>query len=290
MIVTGMDTRDVVTLLNDYYSIENTLKRRGYDVKTIADTLNVIQTSDIFYENFKSFQFRQILKLIYDSENGLSESEILEKISNLTPDSLSKKLEVLINENCLIRNESLYIKIKKKKISRTFEWFISEIIRREMSGIASSGIKLKNLKSGGDYDVVSRLEDAVVHIECKSGSILNIKENEITNFIGRYKDLAPELSILLIDTDGLPNSFKQICEKADWNKYGLGVRAPKKRRLKGRGVFYELFPRVHVITNEGSLVGNIKLSINYYFSFVKPYGVIRPGIEYLGNYYDEYET
>lgn len=48
MIITGMDTHDVVTLLNDYYSIENTLRRRGYDVKTIADTLNVIQTSKEF--------------------------------------------------------------------------------------------------------------------------------------------------------------------------------------------------------------------------------------------------
>lgn len=241
-------------------------------------------------KNFKSFQFRQILKLIYDSENGMSESEILERISNLTPDSLSKKLEISINENCLVRNDSLYNKIKGKSISRTFEWFISEIIKREMSGIACSGIKLKSLKSGGDYDVVSRLEDAVVHIECKSGSILNIKENEITHFIGRYKDLAPELSILLIDTDGLPNSFKQLCQKADWKTYGLSERMPKKRRLKGRGVFYELFPRVHVITNEGNLIGNIKLSVNYYFSFVKPYGVNHPGTRYLANYYDEYET
>ena len=291
MIITGMDTRHVVTLLNDYYSIENTLRRRGYDVKAIEDTLNVIQTSDIFYENLKSFHFRQILKFIYDSEDVASESAILSKFSSLTPESLSQKLEVLINEKCLTKkNGTLYKKLKDKTISRTFEWFISEIIKREMSGIAFSGIKLKGLKSGGDYDVISRLEDAMVHIECKSGSITNVTEDDITHFIGRYKDLAPELSILLIDTNGLPDDFKNKFEKVNWKKHGLSVRQPKKRKLKGRGVFYEIFPRVHVITNDGNLIGNIKLSVNYYFSFVKPYGLIRPGQGYLADYYDEYET
>ncbi len=187
-------------------------------------------------------------------------------------------------------NETSYKKLPDKNIARTFEWFISEIIKREMSGIASSGIKLLGLKSGGDYDVISRLEDAVVHIECKSGSITNVTEDDITHFIARYKDLAPELSIFLIDTNGLPDDFKNKFEKADWKSHGLSTRLPKKRRLKSRGVFYELFPRLHVITNDGNLIGNIKLSVSYYFSFVKPYGVMHPGQGYLAKYYDEYET
>ncbi len=97
-----MDTSDVVDLLNDYYSIENTLRRRGFDVKAIEDTLNVIQTSDAFYENLKSFHFRQILKFIYDSEDGVNEPDILSKFSSLTPEALSPKLELLIKENCVI--------------------------------------------------------------------------------------------------------------------------------------------------------------------------------------------
>jgi len=291
MKISDIDIRDVITFLNDYYSIENTLKRRGFNVKGIKDTLNVIQTSDTFYENLKSFHFRQVLKYIYDSGDGVSESDILRKFSSLTPESLKQKLAVLTKENCIDKKiNTLYKKLQDKSNSRTFEWFISEIIKREMSGIACSGIKLQGLKSGGDYDVISRLEDAVVHIECKSGSITNITEDDISHFIARYKDLAPELSILLIDTNGLTDDFKQYFEKADWASHGLSVRLPMKRRLKGRGIFYELFPRVHVITNEGSLVGNIKLSVNYYFSFVKPYGLIRPGQGYLAKFYDEYET
>ncbi|HUT72537.1 MAG TPA: prolyl oligopeptidase family serine peptidase [Desulfatiglandales bacterium] len=64
MIISGMDTNDVVVLLNEYNSIRNSLSRRGFDVKDIADTRNVIQTTDRFYENFKSFSYRQILKLL----------------------------------------------------------------------------------------------------------------------------------------------------------------------------------------------------------------------------------
>lgn len=292
MIFSGMDTAQVVSLLNDYYSIEKTLKRRGYDIKGLEDTEQVIQTTDSFYENFKSFSFRQILKFIYDTDQGLTFEEILGKISNLTQQSLSSKLNMLREQRCIFEIESpiRFKKIENKNYGRTFEWFISEIIKREMCGISCSGVKILNLKCGGDFDVIARLEDLLVHFECKSGSVNNVNESDITKFLHRYKELAPSLSILVFDTNGFPDNLKDKFQNADWEGHGLKSRRPLKRRLKGRGVFYELYPRVYSITNEGSLIGNIKLSINHFFSFVKPYGLIQPGPNYLSKFYDEFET
>lgn len=290
MIISGMDTSEVAALLNDYYSIENTLKRRGFDIKGEEDANQVIQTTDSFYEDLKSFAFRQVLKAIYNSNSGVNESDILEQISNLTESSLSSKLTSLTEENCISKMEGSYHRIEGRYYSKTFEWFICEIIRREMCGIARRNVKILNLSCGGDFDIISRLEDLLIHIECKSGSVRNISKNDITLFLHRYKELAPSMSILIIDTNGLPSDFKAKFEKADWQKHGLKPRSPRIRRKRKRGVFYELYPRICVITGEGNIVGNIKLAINHYFAFVKPYGLIKPGPAYMFSCYDDYES
>jgi len=144
MIISGMDTSEVAALLNDYYSIENTLKRRGFDIKGEEDTTQVIQTTDSFYENLKSSAFRQILKAIYNSNSGMTKSYILEQISNLTESSLSSKLTALTKENCISKIEGSYHRIEGQYYSKTFEWFVSEIIRREMCGIVRRNVKILN--------------------------------------------------------------------------------------------------------------------------------------------------
>lgn len=292
MIISGMDTSAVTNLLNDYYSIENTLIRRGFDIKDEEDVSRVINTTDLFYENLKSFSFRQILKAIYDSSNGMSQSDLLEKFTNLTHEALAVKLNTLVEQKCISSEDSngCYRKINEKEYPTTFEWLVSEIIKREMRGISRINVKIQNLKCGGDYDVISRLEDLLVHFECKSGSINNITEKDISLFIARYKELAPSLSILVLDTNGLPDEFKAKFQKADWQHFGLQPRTPKRRRVKGRGIFYELFPRISVLTSEGNLVGNIKFAINHFFAYVKPYGLTKPGQDYFEKFYDEHEV
>jgi len=291
MIISEMDTAKVVNLLYDFYSIENTLKRRGFDVKDIAGSKRVIHDSQDFYEEFKSFSFRQVLRSIYDSDCGLSKDDLLQKFGNLSDSFLDEKLDFMLQTGCVSKqpNTGKHLGCKDRNFGRTFEWFISEIMKREMCGIAASGIKILNLKCGGDFDVIARLEDLLVYIECKSGSIFNISESDLTNFIDRYQELAPSLSICLFDTNGLPDEFKGKFLKADWEKYGLKPREPKKRRIKNRGIFYELYPRIVTLTSEGNLIGNIKLSINHFFNNIKPFGLIGLGQDKLSKLYDEYE-
>ena len=292
MIISGMDTSDVVALLNEYNSIRNSLTRRGFDVKDIMDSRDVIETTEQFYQNFKSSSYRQVLKLIYDSEIGIKASEILKRLSSLTQDALESLLSQLTEDKCIVKDsvDDKYRRASDNDYARTFEWFICEVFKQELKGIASSGVKILKLRCGGDFDVLARLEDLLVYIECKSGSVFNISKDDITNFLARYKELAPSFTILIIDTNGLPPEFYATFEQANWEAHGLSTRLPFKRRIAGRGIFYEVIPRIHVVTNEGNLISNIKLSVNHFFGFGKPYGIITPGSDYLSKYYDEYEV
>ena len=284
-----MDTTKVVQLLNDYYSVEYTLKRRGYDVKGYNNIESLIANSDDFYNSMKSISFRHIIRTIYDNENGISLNDLLIRNRSIDRKNLNERLINMTRNKFVGYDEinKIYFPIKDKNYGTSFEWFISEIIKREMKGISAFGVKILNLKSGGDYDVICRLEDIIIYIESKAGSINNITSRDISNFLYRDKDLNPSLSIFLIDSNGLTDNFKESFKSADWGQ--SNPRIPKKRRLKGRGIFYEVDTKIHCLTNELNLIGNIKLSINHYFSYIKPYGTIGPGPKSLASIYDEYE-
>lgn len=49
MNISGVDTGDLKQLLDDFYSVENTLRRRGLDVRRCDDFTQVIASSDEFY-------------------------------------------------------------------------------------------------------------------------------------------------------------------------------------------------------------------------------------------------
>lgn len=290
MIVSGMDRRDVLALLNDYYSIENTLRRRGFDVKEKGSSEQVIQTTEEFYNSMKSFPFRQVLRCIYEKADGVTQDDILGQFGNLNADSLRKKIEEMVSEGCVLpaAGENLCSRISGKEFGITFEWFLAELLKREMRGIARFGIKLLNLKCGGDYDVIGRMDDVLVYIECKSGSIHNVTVGDIKRFIARAQELVPSLSVLLVDTNGLTDSFRQQCLDAQKGDGSSPPQPLRRRKIKPRGLFYELLGKTYVLTSEGNLVSNLKLVVNHFFSFEKPYGGWAPDIGKLGHY-DEYE-
>jgi hypothetical protein len=55
--------------------------------------------------------------------------------------------------------------------------------------------------AGGDYDVLAWLEPSMVYIECKTSDPRNITTEQIRHFMIRSIALAPDVAILLVDTD-----------------------------------------------------------------------------------------
>ena len=104
------------------------------------------------------------------------------------------------------------------------------------------------------------------------------------------RDLVPLLAILIIDTNGISDNFKNIFKSIDWKSYIMAPNSPKRRRIKGRGIFYEINAKTYVVTAEGNLIGNIRMAINHFYCHIKPYAFLNPGKEVIAQYYDEYDN
>jgi hypothetical protein len=90
--------------------------------------------------------------------------------------------------------------IRKMRYAKTFEWFVSELLRREFAARASGfSLRLKDALAGDEFDCIALLDDGVVFVECKTGK--NEIYEDIAKFARRDAELAAAYSFYLFDRD-----------------------------------------------------------------------------------------
>ena len=77
---------------------------------------------------------------------------------------------------------------------------MSKVCQKEFGASAEWSVKLKDTKYN-DYDVLAWLPPTLLYVETKSSRPQEIKDSELLHFLQRGVELAPELAVLLIDTD-----------------------------------------------------------------------------------------
>ncbi len=278
----GQEIKELAKAVHDeIYSIENTLKRRGYRYagkghlkSLILPTSIANEQVDSFYKQMKSRTFRNILKEIVAKRNNLYQADYL-KYCNET--KLSEYFDFLTTIGVIHYNDntcSYSLTSRANDFGPTLEWYVSEIFKREFSSTADWGVKIKNVKPGGDFDVLARVESTLAWIETKSTSPDNINETDIRHFLQRDQNLDPDMSIFLVDTNSdlssLVESFIDIMSPAlarDSNIKGPDYRI-KIKRLPDFGGIYFTSRRIFIINSSQSIQTNLMHCLNYYFAIV----------------------
>jgi hypothetical protein len=111
----------------------------------------------------------------------------------------------------------------------TFEWYISELLRREFAAQASGfGLRLKDAHPDDEFDCVALLDTGLVFVECKTGR--GEIYPEIKKFLRRDGELSAAYSFFIFDRDYIftrngddsPPSFS-------WSKaHSLGIESITK--------------------------------------------------------------
>lgn len=143
----------------------------------------------------------------------------------------------------------------------TLEWYVAEVLRREFSAEAVWGVKFKGRKTGGDYDVLAKLDCDLCYIEVKSSPPKQIYENEIAAFLDRIADLSPEVAIFLMDTelrmkDKIVPMFEAVL--AARGKDDLSVVRLEKE-------LFHISRRIYIINAKDSIAGNMQNVLGRYF-------------------------
>lgn len=268
---------------DEIYSIENTLKRRGYIYARSGSIDSLVfpkdmprQDIDRLYKYMSSRTFRNILKDIVARKQDILQTDYTSGCSDV-------KVSEYFNFLCSTRlvqydnNSACYsLATKVDDFGPTLEWYVSELFKRELESTADWGVRIKDVKPGGDFDVLARDEAALVWVETKSTRPQDIDETEIRRFLQRDQNLDPNMSIFLVDTrdnlSRLVQAFENIITPVvSPERYASDPNYRQKiKQFPDFGGIYFFQRRIFIINSEPSILAKLRHCLRYYFAWV-PY-------------------
>jgi hypothetical protein len=221
---------------------------------------------DALYELLKRYSFRLFLRDLIRLRDGARPAELTHYCSLPTA---KRYLESLTAIGLVRAAPGGRFRLRVRGIHSfgpTLEWFVARALRVEFGIPTAWGLRPDGTGGGGDYDVVGVVEGALLYVEVKSSAPRNIEQRQVGAFVERMIALAPDVAILLNDTQ-LRMLDKLIpalgSELRRRRAAGLPVRGKPLRRVQGE--IFSRDDRLFVTNSEPDLIGNLGICLARFF-------------------------
>ncbi|MDA8085500.1 MAG: hypothetical protein M0Z75_02260 [Nitrospiraceae bacterium] len=254
-------------------SLAALLRRKGLDIfreGPAGDLLIPEEGSvDEWYEHMKRYSFRLYLRDVIKQQERFTVGSLTRYA---TADVTAGYTQYLLEAGVIEEADGAY-RLKGRRIrsfGETLEWFAAQILSREFQAEAIWGVKLKRRRrsgrprTGGDYDVVAKIDGGILYMEVKSSPPKQIYPNEITAFLERTGELAPEIAVFFMDTElRMKDKIVPMFEEA-LPGFFPAAGAPAPVRLHRE--LFRIGDKMFIINAKGSVAMNIERVLCHYFS------------------------
>jgi len=250
-------------------SLSIMLRRRGFSIYKKEPQTDLILPDqhyvDSYYGRLKKYSFRLFLREVIKHQPLFD----LAQVARFATNEVTVEYLHFLESIGLIASDADKYRLLKgpiKSFGPTLEWFVAEIFRREFSAEAIWGAKMKHRNVGGDYDLLSRIEGAIIYMEIKSSPPRQIYPNEISAFLSRVLDLSPEVAVFFMDTElRMKDKIVPMFEEELKSRFASppGVRRMERElfEVSGEGVDGN---KIFIINAKDSVAANIeKVLIRY---------------------------
>jgi hypothetical protein len=214
-----------------------------------------------FYQLLKRYSFRLFLRDLIRKKDSFCAEELSRYCSlNTAKRYISfllkhKVIEAIGEGTFQMTKRSIY------SFGPTLEWFIAQMFQREFTSPAFYGVRFKDTRSGGDYDVISLWEGRMVYVEIKSSPPRGIEKSEIGSFFARLTDLLPDIAFLFNDTQlRMKDKIVLMFEEELYQRYG----EKGKNRFPIQRLVDELFQinhRIYIVNSRKDVVANFNICL-----------------------------
>ncbi len=238
------------------------LKRRGFPVykKEPGDDLLIPEENflDDYYSMLHKYSFRLFLRDVIKHQDFFT----LDKVTGYATSGVTGEYIEYVRKIGLTRKLDPGFALSRhiKSFGETLEWFVAEVFKREFGVEAIWGVKFKRPNVGGDYDVIAKLDGSLLYAEVKSSPPKQIYDSEISAFLDRAADLAPEISVFFMDTelrmkDKIVPMFEEELKKR-------ASSPPEVIRIEKE--LFQIRDRIFIINSKDSIVRNLEAAMNWY--------------------------
>jgi hypothetical protein len=240
------------------------LKRRGFTIykKEPSDDLLVPARKYQlrYYQMLHKYSFRLLLRDVIKKQDQFTAEEVTRYA---TPGVTKKYLDYFLSTRLLQKKTQGYVLAKGpvKSFGETLEWYIAEVFKREFGSEAVWGVKFKRPKVGGDYDVIAKFDGELCYAEVKSSPPKQIYDSEISAFLDRVEDLAPDVAVFLMDTelrmkDKIVPMFER--ELAHRSPYPPAITSMERE-------LFTIQNRIFIINAKEDIVRNLQKVLSWYY-------------------------
>jgi len=257
----------------DFFNIPDALKQRGFQEVTEAPLSATLITPEA--HSCLDTGTR---------EGQLAAIRFLDRFNSKECRTRARKM-IFQGEQSVPPDEFQFTKTSENELryAKTFELLLAyQCIKNLKAFSASFGVHISGAPEGGDYDCIANFQTLLFYIEVKSGNAINIGEERFEFFLARHEFLQPELSIFLLDTQGVPDDVVLRFR-------GLTISGSKKvqRIVKWQRQSETLFTinqniLVVDISKTGDILTNIRSALRWFWSFntavrSQMYNLVQPG-------------
>ncbi len=190
--------------------VEAVLKGRGFSIAARGNKRDVLLPLDSqpalsgeqcneFCRLFDKSTFRKLIRQITSAADPGTVK--VEQLARTAGEKTEEYVTFLTNLGVVERaSDGVRLTRPVDNIGLTLEWYVADVCQREFDGSAEWSVKLSEFRYG-DCDVLAWLPPNLIYIETKSSRPAEVTDGELKHFLQRGEDLAPELAVLLIDTE-----------------------------------------------------------------------------------------
>jgi hypothetical protein len=142
----------------------------------------------------------------------------------------------------------------------TLEWYVSEVLRRDLGCDAAWGLRIAHAAHGGDYDVVACAEGEVIYAETKSAPPRQIVQSEVGAFLDRIDTLRPDVALFVADTTLRMRDKLVPMFEAETARRRLGWQADRLERE-----MWTVGPEVYLLNADPDLARNLRTCLAAHF-------------------------
>lgn len=214
---------------------------------------------DRFYAEMQRYSFRLVLRdLIRLGRRGAVAAEDLTRQASLR--AVRGHLGALTELELVgpAAGGRVRLLTRASSLGPTLEWFVAEVLRRELGFCVGWSLPLRGGSTGGDLDVVALAEGRLLLVEVKSGPPKHLQGSHVAAFLDRVEALAPHGAIFFEDTElRMKDKVVPLFEQALADR-GVALRP---RRLKRE--LFTVGPAIFIANAHPELVGNLSCCVSH---------------------------
>lgn len=244
--------------------LETLLARRGFFIykKEPAEDLLIPAPAflDAYFRMLRKYSFRLFLR---DVIKRREEFTIHDVTRYATWPVTRDYIDLLLSLQMIVKTPAGYRLGPRsvKSFGETLEWYVAEMLRRELGMEAIWGVKFRRPNVGGDYDVIAKFDGSLLYAEVKSSPPKQIYDGEIAAFLDRVADLSPEMAVFLMDTElRMKDKIVPLFEKELESRFPEPGRVERMERE-----LFQINGRIFILNAKEDIFQNIQKALYWYY-------------------------